>query len=266
MQSFYKELSITYNKTFPYVRLSRKRANDKPWITTALKVSIKEKHKLYQKFIFSQTPISAKLYKTFKNRSKILIRKAEINYYLEAFNDRMHSIKEMWEQLSYLLNTKNSKLKTDSVNKLIIDGKTVGNDKGIANALNSHFLNVGPNLANKVNHSSASHKDYLLNPTTDTVFFTPTDSIEISKEIYSLKNKKSGIDFFTTSLIKFVKDEIMESLVIIFNKSFSEGQFPNMVKIAKVIPVFKGGEASDPNNYRLTSLLSIFDKLLEKVM
>ena len=79
-------MSTTYNKAFPYARLSRKRANDKPWITTALKVSIKEKHKLYQKFIFSQTPVNAKLYKTFKNRLKTLIRKAEINYYLEAFN------------------------------------------------------------------------------------------------------------------------------------------------------------------------------------
>ena len=47
MQIFYKELSIAYNKAFPYFRLSRKRASDKPWITTALKVSIKEKHKLY---------------------------------------------------------------------------------------------------------------------------------------------------------------------------------------------------------------------------
>ena len=172
----------------------------------------------------------------------------------------------MWKQLGYLLNTKNSKSKRSSVNKLIIDGKTVSNDKEIANALNSYFLNVGPNLANKVNHSSASHKDYLLNPTTDTVFLTPTDSIEISKEISSLKNKKSGIDIFKTSLIKFMKDEIIEALVIIFNKSFSEGQFPNMLKIAKVIPVFKGGESTDPNNYRPISLLSIFDKLLEKVM
>ena len=96
----------------------------------------------------------------------------------------------MWKQLGYLLNTKNSKSKRNSVNKLIIDGKTVSNNKEVANALNSYFLNVGPNLTNKVNHSSASHKDYLLNPTTDTVFLTPTDSIEISEEISSLKNKE----------------------------------------------------------------------------
>ena len=79
-QSFCKELSITYNKAFLYVRLSRKRANDKPWITTTLKVSIKEKHKLYQKFIFSQEPVNAKLYKTFRNRLKTLIKKADINF------------------------------------------------------------------------------------------------------------------------------------------------------------------------------------------
>ena len=75
-----------------------------------------------------------------------------------------------------------------------------------------------------------------------------------------------GTDAFKTSLIKFVKDKIMKALVIIFNKSFSEGQFPNMLKTVKVIPVFKGGEANDPNNYKPISLLSISDKLLEKVM
>ena len=100
-------------------------------------MSIKENHKLYQKFIFSQTPVNAKLYKTFKNRSKTLIRKAEIIYYLDAFNDKKHSIKEMWKLPGYLLNTKNSKSKRNSVNKLIIDGKTVSIDKEIANALNS---------------------------------------------------------------------------------------------------------------------------------
>ena len=39
-----------------------------------------------------------------------------------------------------------------------------------------------------------------------------------------------------------------------------------MLKIAKVIPIFKGENPTDPNNYRPIPLLSIFDKLLEKVM
>ena len=39
-----------------------------------------------------------------------------------------------------------------------------------------------------------------------------------------------------------------------------------MLKIAEVIPIFKGEYPTDPNNYRPISLLSVFDKLVEKVM
>ena len=52
-------------------------------------------------------------------------------------------------------------------------------------------------------------------------------------------------------------------LVIIFNKSFQEGRFPEVLKLAKVIPIHKGDETTD---YRPISLLSVYDKLIEKVM
>ena len=55
MQVFSKKLQIAYNKSFPLKRLSRKRAKDKPWITTGLKQIIKQKHLLYQKFVFDRT-------------------------------------------------------------------------------------------------------------------------------------------------------------------------------------------------------------------
>ena len=60
--------------------------------------------------------------------------------------------------------------------------------------------------------------------------------------------------------------EIRILSLIIFNKSFEDGRFPEMLKIAKVIPIFKGENPTNPNNYRPISLLSIFDKLLENVM
>ena len=68
------------------------------------------------------------------------------------------------------------------------------------------------------------------------------------------------------SLLKHVKQKVIEGLVIIFNKSFKEGHFPELLKIAKVIPVYKGDDLTNPINYRPISLLHVFDKLLEELM
>ena len=42
MSFFYQTITKAYNKSFPVVKLSRKRAKDKPWITSGLKSSIKK--------------------------------------------------------------------------------------------------------------------------------------------------------------------------------------------------------------------------------
>ena len=44
------------------------------------------------------------------------------------------------------------------------------------------------------------------------------------------------------------------------------GIFPEMLKTAKVISIFKKGDDFIPGNYRPISLLSVFDKLLEKII
>jgi hypothetical protein len=50
------------------------------------------------------------------------------------------------------------------------------------------------------------------------------------------------------------------------NLSFATGKIPQALKIAKVIPIFNKGEKDKPGNYRPISLLSIIDKILEKLM
>jgi len=48
--------------------------------------------------------------------------------------------------------------------------------------------------------------------------------------------------------------------------SFSTGVFPDNLKIARVIPVYKQGQHFLTQNYRPISLLSLFHKILEKLM
>ena len=55
-------------------------------------------------------------------------------------------------------------------------------------------------------------------------------------------------------------------LATLVNESFSSGIFPDTLKIAKVITLHKKGSTDNPSNYRTISLLSIFSKIIEKVM
>jgi len=49
-------------------------------------------------------------------------------------------------------------------------------------------------------------------------------------------------------------------------KSFETGTVPTQLKIAKVVPIFKGGDRLSPDNYRPISLLPNFSKIMEKVV
>ena len=67
-------------------------------------------------------------------------------------------------------------------------------------------------------------------------------------------------------MLKVVADLIVIPLCHIINMSFATGIFPDILKIAKVLPLHKGGSTLDPTNFRPISLLSIFDKIIEKLM
>ena len=84
--------------------------------------------------------------------------------------------------------------------------------------------------------------------------------------INQLENKSTGPNSIPVDLLKMIPDLIIFPLCEIINLSFLTGEFPDALKIAKVIPIFKSGSVVDVNNYRPISLLSIFDKIIEKLM
>ena len=55
-------------------------------------------------------------------------------------------------------------------------------------------------------------------------------------------------------------------LKYLFGKSIEKGVFPGALKIAKVTPLFKGGDSTDIRNYRPISVLTCFSKILECIM
>lgn len=58
---------------------------------------------------------------------------------------------------------------------------------------------------------------------------------------------------------------ISKPLTFIRNLSFQTGKFPNKIKIAKVVPLYKSGDTHHFTNYRPVSLCPQFSKILEKI-
>ena len=69
---------------------------------------------------------------------------------------------------------------------------------------------------------------------------TPSNLINITK---SLKNTSSGgyLDL-PSKVIKFIIEDISVPLSIIFNKCINDGYFPDKLKVAQVIPIYKAGD------------------------
>ena len=67
-------------------------------------------------------------------------------------------------------------------------------------------------------------------------------------------------------MLKLVASVVVVPLCRIINVSFTTGVFPDALKVAKVVALHKGGPSDNLNNYRPISLLSVFDKIIEKIM
>ena len=55
-------------------------------------------------------------------------------------------------------------------------------------------------------------------------------------------------------------------LTCIYNHSIETGIVPDILKVSQVSPVYKGGDATDPSNYRPIATLSPFSKVLERLV
>ena len=98
------------------------------------------------------------------------------------------------------------------------------------------------------------------------MFVSPTDGTEVSNIISSLKEASSGYDDVTKNIVKVSYEDYIQPLTHVINLSLVNGIVPQELKIAKVIPLFKNGDAKIVNNYRPVSVLPLFSKILEKIM
>ena len=108
--------------------------------------------------------------------------------------------------------------------------------------------------------------DYFTNPSEKTFFLRPTIPDETEDIVKTLSVGKSfGPNSNPTKLLKQFSKLISIPLSNLINLSFKNGVFPNALKFASAIPVFKKGDYLQYNNHRPISLTSSVSKITEKL-
>ena len=123
-------------------------------------------------------------------------------------------------------------------------------------------------MASKIKYQGQNDYSHYLNKSINSVFtFKPVEAELISKTIKNLPNKNScGCDGINTNLFKIIEPAITQSLTILINQVLHVGLFPDKLKIAKVIPIYKKGDKRIYGNYRPISLLPTISKVLERII
>ena len=205
-----------------------------------------------------------RLYNLFRNRVNRELIKSKKNYYTDYFADNVNNIKKTWDGIRKIVNIKKYSSKTSQLN---VGGKIIDNDKDIASHFNEFFVNVGPSTENTIPKvPNVSPSKFLKNRNQFNFVVAHVTNEEILDIINKLENKSSGPSSIPLKLLSLIPDLIILPLAHIINMSLLSGEYPDLLKIVKVIPIHKGGSTQDMNNFRPISLLSIFDKVIEKIM
>ena len=106
-------------------------------------------------------------------------------------------------------------------------------------------------------------------PHTENAFlsFEPVSVDSISTMLKNINTwKASGSDGIPPFVLRQNHQYLASSLAAVINESLLTGVFPSPFKLARVCPVFKKGDRTEPGNYRPISLLPVVSKILERVV
>ena len=261
---FHSKLITFYNKYFPEVRINKKYSNRKPWLSEALRSSIRNKNKLYHKYKKIPSLKNEVTYKRYRNRLNHLLKIAEKKYYRELIVSHKDNMRKSWAIMKNIIN-KHKKPMNQTKFKMN-DGSVTDDKRVISGVFNDFFINIGPSLAKSIPKAKKSHMAYMGDRLLESIYLKQVTNDEICKIILSLKNSATGWDDISAQLLKLSVQFIGQSITHICNLSLTEGIFPHQLKVANVIPLYKADDPMCFNHYSPVSLLCILSKVFEKIM
>ena len=227
-----------------------------PWMADKLTDKIKQKQKLFRKYMETRDNEDHKMYRRSRNQVRWECRQAAKNHERSIANDAKSNPKGVFNYAK-----KKMKTKTGIADLTKEDGSLAYSSEEKANVLNDFFSSVFT-IEDKTNIPNIPRQKNVQPITTIKI-----KESEVRKRLEKLNpNKATGPDGIPPRILKELANEIAEPLTIIMNKSMLEGKIPLIWKKANVVPIFKKGKKNIPGNYRPVSLTCVLCKVMEAIV
>ena len=268
------EIELSFRVDEQEFKKSRRNFYVNPWITPGIIASITKKHLYYKLWKKTQTKNNLDgdnafyiRFKKYRKYLKKIIKLAKKNFYSKKFNSVQGDMKKTWG----LINELRGKVKQNIKASFVINGELIEDRRKISNEFNNFFASVAKKLnvktcSSTLNGGSTNNdfRCYLNNRVQKSIFLSPTSPCELVEIVEGLENDKaSDISIF---ILKKCFKNIAGCLSGFFNRFMETGQFPDILKVGKITPIFKKGDPQLLDNYRPVSVIPIFAKIFEKVL
>ena len=197
--SFHRIISEKYNNCFPICKINKRYFNNKPWLTAALKESIKTKNKLYvNRYKGTDYNEICERYKTYRNKLNHLLRSAERKHYQDLLNEHRCNIKKSWQIIKTVINKRKHNA---ACTKFKCNDSTITDGNDIANRFNKFFVNIGASLAKNIPVSDKQPSEYMTHNISEMFYLSPVAEAEVDKIISNFKDSAAGWDKLKPSII-----------------------------------------------------------------
>ena len=250
-----------YEDSYPLTNKIIRENDNKAWLTSAIRQSIKTKNRLYKKYI--KKPISyGRAYKDYRNALTKVIKNSKNKYFLEKFENSKGNVKKTWENINKIL----GKSKSNQNRVFKLNGRYTDDPKIISNTFNEYFANIATTVTNELEDPTTSFADYLPPQLHPEILWEPTTMHEVKRLVMKMNDTKGGPDGLPIVIIKKNIDYLSPIISALCNKSMRAGVFPNIHKVGQIIPIYKNKDIDDIGNYRPICLLNTIAKIIEKVV
>ena len=166
-------------------------------------------------------------------------------YYHEKFESSRTNSKKTWTNVNQLL----GRGRRETVRRIVTEDGRIVEGNSLADHFNLFFTSIVSRITEYLPREINFDYFRLIDRVPQSCFLIPTDEVEVVEILRGMPNKGNSLTDIKPSILMLISNIMGKVVTYLYNLSILNGMYPNLLKIGRVLPVFKSGDVLKLGNY-----------------